>query len=399
MNIFKTKIVIALISINLLYSTNCISQNKKFELEILENNDENDEKVVRLGYLIDSLIYSNNLKGYKNTMHFEAFLEKVNVENNLNEKDPEKINDYKKGLKKGLNNIPQNIIEEVNAGAIYDFISYSYNDYTKSYHMLFRFYGSDTGVNYHDYEVVKDKNSDTFQFSDIYIYLSGENMSQTLSRVIKAGNKNDNTSGLSKNFLYFFSATKLYKIGQYEKAYKKLLKVKYPLSEEKFFLIFKSQIAAEISLESYEKSIKQLINTFPDDPTIYLNKIDYYLLKEQYFDAIQHLDLLQTATEDDFLNYLKGTIAFMDENYAMALENLKYTIDNYPNFFEGQDSYMVLLITMKKNEEAIANLYKLSEFYEKEDLIDYFEELDDNGENLFEDFIKTKAYKKWKRKG
>ena len=34
------------------------------------------------------------------------------------------------------------------------------------------------------------------------------------------------------------------------------------------------------SMESYEKSIKQLINLFSDDPTIYLNKIDYYILKE-----------------------------------------------------------------------------------------------------------------------
>jgi tetratricopeptide (TPR) repeat protein len=141
-----------------------------------------------------------------------------------------------------------------------------------------------------------------------------------------------------------------------------------------------------------------LIYAFPNDQTIALNKIDYHLYKEEYFEAIQVINQLQNETEDDFLNFMKAGIAFEDKNYDLALNLYTYTINNYPNFFEGQVGYLSTLIVMKNYIDTTHYLdTMIAEGYDKQGLSNYIEEEDENGVNILKAYSKSKNFLDWKK--
>jgi hypothetical protein len=60
---------------------------------------------------------------------------------------------------------------------------------------------------------------------------------------------------------------------------------------------------------------------------------------------------------------------------------------------------VLLLSQQQKFDDAVSVLDKLIERdYDKQLLIEYIEELDENGLNELESLANSKAYKKWKKK-
>ena len=71
---------------------------------------------------------------------------------------------------------------------------------------------------------------------------------------------------------------------------------------------------------------------------------------------------------------------------------------NYPDFFQGHSSYLTCLSEME-NFEACGEFltFLVNEGYAKIDLVEFVEELDENGENELNNLIKSKVYQNWKK--
>lgn len=364
-------------------------------------SDENTQKVIEFGNSIETSIHENDPEAYISKLNKDLFYDRVLNGYSSVDREDSFIKGFLLGMDKALTSFPNEIITEVENGAYYDFISYRYDIEAQTYYALFRLYSSETGMNYHDYRIHKDNGE--FQFSDMYVYLSGEHFTNTIGRMMSYtvpekrlfGLIDKKDDGESKAL---FKAIILNNNGNYEKAYEIMNGLTSKLTKEKFFLIFKSLMASQIDEEKYLKSLEDLITTFPKDPTIALNKIDYHIYKGDYYEAIQVINQLQNETEDDFLNFMKAGVAFEDQNYDLALNLYAYTIENYTDFFEGQAGYLNTLIMMTNYKDAITYLDTLvAEGYEKSGLIDYIEEKDEYGENILEVFAKSKDYKTWKK--
>jgi len=365
-------------------------------------NDENSEKVIAFGNHLDSIVHAGDSDEFLSKLNKDVFLKRILDLNPSIDPEDTYVKGFMEGMRSGLKTFPDEIIGEVENGSYYDFISFRYDYDLQTYFALFRLYSSESGMNYHDYRILKVDGE--LQFSDMYVYLSGENISGTLARVMAYTIPEKKLFGLIKTPMaegtsQLIKAMTYNNAGNYEKAYKIMEGITSELSKEKFFLIFKSLMASNIDEDKYLKSLEDLIGTYPDDPTIALNKVDYLIYKENYIEAIQVINQLQNETEDDFLNYMKANVAFQDENYDLALNFYKYTIENYPDFFEGQSGYLSTLVMMKRYPESVEYLDALiAEGYEKPSIIEYVEEDDEYGENILEDFAKSKVYKTWKRK-
>lgn len=374
-----------------------------FENEIIPETEENDIKVAELGAYIENAIYENKTNDFISKMDLEAFAKKVTTNEETLEQEE---GSYKKGFVNGFMQtmylFPKKLISEVENGSFYNFINYRYEQETQSYHMLFRLFSVEGGINYHDYKVCLV--NDDIGFDDMYIYLSGEMLSETLARMYTYSKPQKKLFGLintnsSRDFENATRAFALNKLGRYKESYAILDSLNGDLGKEKFLLIIKTLVASNIDDETYKAALTELIETFPDDPTIYLNQIDYHFYNGEFYEAFELVNKLQNITEDDFLNYLKASLAFEDKNYDVALNFFKYIIDNYEGFFEAQAGYLNTLIMKNNYEEAVSYLDTLiaEEGYDKKDLATYIEEKDEFGINILEDFSKSKIFKKWKR--
>jgi tetratricopeptide (TPR) repeat protein len=122
-------------------------------------------------------------------------------------------------------------------------------------------------------------------------------------------------------------------------------------------------------------------------------------MKEEFDIAFDLVDNLQVETSDDFLIYIKGNVAYARGDIDSALLYYNYMIENYADFFQPYVNNVSLYSKQQKFDEAVLILDKLvTKDYDKKVLIEYVEELDENGLNELEDLANSKAYKKWKKK-
>ncbi|WP_397362416.1 tetratricopeptide repeat protein [Olleya sp. R77988] len=400
----KLKNLLTTLLLCLLHSYNVFSNEitKQNPRDTIAFNEGNTNKVIALGNFIEASINNNKPDQFISKFYKNVFIKRVMDYNQNIVLDKEETNGFIEGIEQGISAFPNKIIEEVQNGSYYNFIKYRYDQEQQTYYVLFRLYSSETGLNYHDYRI--HKKDGVMLFSDTYIYLTGEIFSNTFARIMSYAFSNKKILGVIKlpeddGLTNLIKATRLNKIGAFKESYKLLDNTTSAISKDKFFMIFKSLTASHIDDEKYLKSLEELIALYENDPTIALNKIDYYIYKNNYFEAIQVVDQLQTETEDDFLNFFKATIAFQDQNYDFALHKFKYMIENYDGFFEGQSGYLNTLVMLKKFNEATTYLDSLiKEGYDRDEMIQYIEEDDEFGENILNILVESEDYKSWKLK-
>lgn len=365
------------------------------QITTIVESEENDLKVNELGMFIQAQIHENNPDGYLSKFDDQIIKNKINQADTSLFKNTKDEKEFEKGLMKGLLEFPNKIISSVENGAFYDFINYRYDDETQSYHMLFRFFHMDEGINYHDYKV--SIVNDEFMFDDMYIYLSGEYISNTFSRIFQYSSP-ESAKNNNEDFKKYSKALIDIRVGNFENAYNLLNAMTADLANEKFIHINKIQLAIRLNDTTYMEAIEGLRDAFQDDPTIYLTLVDYHIMKEEYDLAFDLVDNLQVETSDDFLNYLKGNIVYAKADLENAALYFNYMIENYPDFYQPYVSNVSVYSQLQKFDEGIVVLDKLVERdYDKQLLIEYIEEVDENGLNELESLANSKAYKKWKK--
>lgn len=277
-------------------------QTKKHAVQIILENEVNDNKVSSLGYMIESAIVDEKTEDFMKLMDVNGF--KTRIESNVISNGNTYEKEVFKGIVKGLESLPNKILSSVKNGGYYDFISYKYNQEERYYSILLRMFSEETGINYHEYRV--SKNGGEFKFNDIYVYTSGEYLSETITRIFMVSiikNKKKHLFGHDnlKELIKINKSLKMASTGKVVKAYDLILTVKGKLKKGRYYHLIKSQIAALVSDDTYKTSMEEMLKQFPNDNKLALNYIDYYLLNNEFDKTIKALNELQQKTEDDFL--------------------------------------------------------------------------------------------------
>jgi len=369
---------------------------------LLKESEENDEKVIELAEYIETSFHNLSSDAFNEKFDVPSFLNSIIDQNQIDKKDGF-TRGYIEGISSTGKKLSQQITNSIEAGAYYNLINYRYNVEDMAYYFTFRLYSDDIGVNYHDYKVCSD--GEHLKFNDIYIYITGEPLSSTLQRIFlvsKPPEESPNspaTTDATKNIFYFVASKKLAEQGKHKEAYDKISQLTAPMSTEKFILLIKANYASTFDDELYENALKEYADLYPQDPTLYLKKIDYNIIKGDYNKAIQNIDKLIFETEDDFLNLIKANVYVLDKDYKNAEIHYEYIVENYPDLLQGYIGYIIALNFQNRFEEIIVVIEDLIEQgYDKDALLDFLEEKEPDGTNELEAFVKSKLYKKWKRK-
>lgn len=381
------------------FAQNNISQCR---CDLLKENKINDEKVIQLAQTIETSFANVSADGFNEKFNNKSFLDLVVTSDNIDKNDA-----FTKGFISSIKDsgkaLSKKILNEITEGAYYSLINYRYSVPDEAYYFTFRLYSNETGINYHDYKVCLD--GEKLMFNDIYIYLTGEHLSDTFKRLLVMSKPQETTMSkflklkTDNGVPEFLKAINYQKKGDFKAAYQSFNAITGDMAKEKFILILKSLMASNFSDKLYEKSLEEFAAVYPNDPTLYMKQIDYYLLKEDNDKALECIDKLMYETDDDFLNIMKGNIYYSSLDYENAKNHYNYMVANYPDLFEGYVGMISCLTELENFEEAV-NLTDvlIEKGYEKKVLTDFYEEKEPDGSNALEKLVASKVYKTWKKK-
>jgi len=202
----------------------------------------------------------------------------------------------------------------------------------KKQHILFRLYGQG-GVNYHDYELVK--RDDAIRAADVFIYMSGENLSKTIADALQVTNENMPKEDMAK-IEKLRNIKTLMAQGENEKALDIFNELPDQIKKEKAYQIIHIQLCSKLDNDKYIQALNEYRSLYPKDPNMYLMMIDAYVLQKDYpmaMTAVNKLDSL--IDKDPYQDYQRGLIFLLMKDTLRSQLCLQRLHANMPKFKKG----------------------------------------------------------------
>lgn len=227
------------------------------------------------------------------------------------------------------------------------------------HHVLFRIYiDKDGSLNYQDYELVKS--ADKCKVADVYIYMSGETMAETLSSLYNTLDKHaeelnkpladDNLEGIHE----FKNAKDLMMKGKFTEAKEVFDKMPAYLRKTKAALLMNVRICSGLNTEDYAKAIDEYRQMFPNEPNINMLMIDGYFMQKNYAKVIQVVNALDSQINKDplldYYRYLSYNMMLDEEKAGQCLKRLNAAM---PDFEKGV--LELIAVNMEKGNKAVAD--------------------------------------------
>jgi predicted Zn-dependent protease len=281
-------------------------------------------------------------------------------------------------------------------------VNYYYHLDERKYHLLFRLFSENGGLNYHDYQLSFDEKDESFQLADVFVYTVGEYLSETYQDLYLLNVPSKDPSDIAtnkerfKSAIFFTRYNSLINNEKYEQAFNLINKLTGEFTKKKIYFITKINIAAGMNKVFEMEALDELLKNFPNDPTTKLMALDYYVMLKDYNAVMKILDDIQATTEDTFIEFMRGNAAWKFEDYELAEKAYANTVREYPNFENAKLNLMYLYDELEKHEDNIVLLNSMIESndYDKKDLIEFI----DDKSNKFKNLPNAGIYNRWKRK-
>ena len=271
-------------------------------------------------------------------------------------------NGFEKGIKEKMI-LGKEIIRSIGAKGSYKMIRcYSVGD---TQHVLFRMYGNGS-VNYHDFELTHVKG--VCKIADVYVYLSGENLSETLANLYKqfdATGFNDNDMASLKKIN---EIRKMYHSSRFSDAKEAIEKLPYNIRNMKPVMLLNIMICGSLENNDsiYEKALEDYKAVYPQEANMDLLSIDGYFLQKKYDKVMTSINKLDKALGGDpFLDFYRYACYKMLEDKPGQKESLERLVKNMPDFEEGYQSLIGFYLeeaTYDKAAQTLATYKKHPEF-------------------------------------
>ena len=342
---------------------------------LVDAQENRDSIVVEFGLALQDSIDQGNYGYLNEVFDSQYFKDKFIYEDSSNVT----LGEYNSGVESGITKVIETIVKRmIDNGFSYNLINY-YEASDSIYYLTFRMYG-EQGFNYHEFEVIFDEEGVPW-IGDIFVYLSGEFLSETLKSIYSAGLSEildeegfSTFSGQMKYVLLLVEIKKLIAEGKREAAQMIYEGIPEEIRMEHVFLLYGIQIYDPIDdQKKYEELVSIYSAQYPSNACVYLLGIDLYASKGEYEKSIEMVDSLISITGDDLLPYVKGKIYHEMEDYINAENMYEYIAENFPYFEDNWFQLLALDIETKKHDQSIRCLDRLIEDcgYEKEGIVDF----------------------------
>jgi tetratricopeptide (TPR) repeat protein len=321
------------------------------------NYKVNDAEATSFAKTIEKSIKDGEREILNNAIHAPAMAQKLN-KIKASQKD---INSMIKGM-----DIGKKITGEIAGDGTYEFVKII--SIKEKKYVLFRLQGTN-GINYHQIELCKV--ADKVKISDIYIFLTGEFLTETIQNLFNTIAGDGNYSKKDERDLEEFSV-KIKELKshiedeEYDKAKKLYDALPAKLKSNSTVLLYgvfiaqgKDSVAYEAAMNAYKKSKPNAFN-------LDLLMIDGLFLKKDYKGALAAINRLDAyINKDPFLDYYRYLIYNMledDKNALFHIEKVTKEFPKYPSLQLELIASYKQLGKQKELEQAIANYKSNTDF-------------------------------------
>ncbi len=255
------------------------------------------------------------------------------------------------GIIKGLKerNISREIFNAMGKDGLYEFLK----QYEKEghQHIIFRLYG-ENGINYHDF--VLAKYGGKISAKDIYIFLSGENLSATMAQIFSSVLQQ--SDGSNQQMSEYAGNMKRLRVLRAQKNFKaaKAAFDQLPsgLKKEKAFQLIKLQITSELDNDTYIEALNEFENLYGNDASAQFAMFDGYFLSGDFAKALKVLDQVDSLVKDPLLDYFRALVYTQKKDDKTAVAYLEKLYKKMPYFETGTLELMANYIEMQRYPET-----------------------------------------------
>lgn len=286
------------------------------------------------------------------------------------------------------------------------YMAMNYDTSSDTIRALFRLAGMNIGVNYHQFDIIYDRD---FEIIDVYIYLSGEYLSDTFRILIEPMLLNtdsftDYLKSMGEQIFgekrrYINELPKLAEMkqariaGDFQKAHEIYLSMASSVQKMKAVQLLHIICISNISNDLMVEYVEKFRDSYPDDPSLDLLLIDYFLVKQDYKSSLAALHRLsQNVGEDDgYLHYMMGNIYYAQKEFGLCEQYQKMAIELEPWLAEPHYQLIELYLENRNFSGVVAMMVSL-----EENAGMAFSDDAMQANELFSEFLKSDAYKQWR---
>jgi hypothetical protein len=213
-------------------------------------------------------------------------------------------------------------------------------------------HANNEGVNYIDF-VLGRSPAGRVVAQDMYIFYSGELLSQTVRRgaVQLAAEENQsilaklrgNESELLKHSDDLKRIAQEVQTGNIASAAQIYDSLPASLKQDKTLQIIHIRIAEKQGDAQYTQALSEFRAAFPNDPASDLLSIDFYILRKEYDKSLQALDNLDKAVGGDpYLDTMRAAVYIVDKKYSVARQAAEKAAQALP---DHKDVVQIALLT------------------------------------------------------
>ena len=264
---------------------------------------------------------------------------------------------------------------------------------------LLRLVTSEGALNYHELLLVKDAQG-RVEVTDLYVFVSGELMSQTLRRGalnILASQKQSIVSRLvegDQNYLkHIDTIGALHRAtlsGNYQQVLDLYAKLPAKIQADKSLSIARIQASLHVDEKLYLAALDEFAKLFPNDPAGDLMLIDATFLRKDYDKCLASVDSLNKRLGGDpYLNSFRANMALVQGKIDEAKKYFEAAVAGAPQVVQPYFALVEISMTQKDFAETA----RLMTVLESERGIRFADDLSDTP--VFAEFSKSPEYATW----
>lgn len=301
-----------------------------------------------MALLIDSFINNKKPSSFGNLFSETAFGERIKNASGKN-LPPGFSSAVNKQIRK--NNLGGEIINSIRQDGSYELVK----QYEKArvQHLIFRLFSAEGGLNYHDFELIKQK--DKIYIADVFAYTTGENLSKSMADIgLSFEDMPETFLPKEERPVKNMQEIKILMLkGDYEQAKRRFEKLPAPLKKQKLFQILKLQIYSQLEEDAYAEVLNEFEKLYTDEPNMYLSLLDAYYTRKEYDKVLVAINKIDTLINTDpFLDYFRGLTYNLKDSSAGARKCFERLYTYKPDFQPGTLELIVNYLADNNFEKA-----------------------------------------------
>lgn len=291
------------------------------------------------------------------------------------------------------------VVESTKGGGDYSLLRWHTRDQRRR--LLFRMLDADSKFNYHDYLLARQADGGV-KVDDIYISMYGENLSESLRRVyamaaVRVSRDKltflERLTGKDRTAAEYVKAVTAMNEARREGDNRRIVDLAKALPaairKDKGILLGRLMAAQQVDDDEYHRAMEEIRQSCPGDACIDMISIDYFLLKEQYPEALGCIDRVDRAVEGDtHLEHLRANVYLEMNDLVEARAAALRGLAGQPTLTTGHWTLISIALRQQDHAEVLRNLRTLRDRFEVE-----FDDLATVAD--YAQFVKSPEYQEW----